>query len=98
MITVLRRRAVDRLLRAEAVLIVRIRQRISIACRTRQPPTLPCHRVAAVGGGVAARVVADRFPIVARQLICPGLVFHFISIGDRSRRLAQRPAVGDVSI
>lgn len=97
-VAVLRRRAVDHLLGSQPVLIIGIGGRGRAVRRARQPPPLPCHRVAAVGGGVAARVVADRFPIVARQLICPSLVFRFISIGDRSSRLAQRPAVGNIGV
>ena len=69
MVAVLRRRAVDRLLRPESVLVVGVGGRGRTVRRARQPPPLPCHRVAAVGGGVAARIVADRFPVVARQLI-----------------------------
>ena len=98
MVAVLRRRAVDRLLRPESVLVVGVGGRGRTVRRARQPPPLPCHRVAAVGGGVAARIVADRFPVVARQLIGPSLVFRFISIGDRSRRHAQRPAVSNIGV
>ena len=98
MIPVLCRRPVHRLLRAQPVLIVRIRQRISIACRPRQPPPLPRHRVAPVGRRVPARIVPNRFPVVARQLIRPRLVLRLISIGDRVRCRPQRAAVRNVGI
>ena len=83
MIAVLCRRAIDRLLRPQSVLVVGVGYGVRAICRARQPAPLPCHRIAAIGGRIAVRVVTDVLAIVARELIRPLLIGAVVSIGDR---------------
>lgn len=64
-------RAVDRLLRPQSVLVVGVGYGVRAVRCARQPAPLPRHRVAAVGGRVAACIVADVLAIVTRELIRP---------------------------
>lgn len=70
--------AIDGLLRADSVLVVGIGNGICTICRTRQPASLPRHRVTAVGRRITACIVADYFPVVTRQRIRPLLALYLI--------------------
>ena len=89
---------IDGLLRADSVLVVGIGNGICTICRTRQPASLPRHRVTAVGRRITDCIVTNRFPIVGRQLVCPSLIFGFVPIGNGIRSRTKRASVRNVGI
>ena len=98
MVAVLRGRSVDRLLRADTILVVGVGNGICAIRCARQPAPLPCHRIAAIGGRIAVRVVTDVLAVVTRELIRPLLIGAVVPIGDRICRFLQRPAVGNIGV
>lgn len=64
MVAVLRGRSVDRLLRADSVLVVGIGNVVRSVCSCCKLSSVPRHCVAAVGGWIAACIVADFLAVI----------------------------------
>ena len=74
MIVIVGRYSINSLLRTDSILVIGIGNVVRSVCSCCKLSSVPRHCVAAVGGRVAACIIANFFSVVGRQLIRPALV------------------------